>query len=95
MRQALFFAAVASVFAASNDPVKLDSGQIAGVALDVFREEPLPKGHPFWTHPKVWISPHVASVTQPSTAVQGILESMRRFEGGLPLQNVVNWAEGY
>jgi hypothetical protein len=37
----------------------------------------------------------VASVTQPSTAVQGILESMRRFEAGVPLQNVVNWAEGY
>jgi len=73
----------------------LDSGQIAGVALDVFREEPLPKGHPFWTHPKAWISPHVASVTQPSTAVQVILESMRRFEAGVPLQNVVNWAEGY
>jgi glyoxylate/hydroxypyruvate reductase A len=73
----------------------LDSGQIAGAALDVFREEPLPKDHPFWTHPKVWISPHVASVTQPSTAVQGILESMRRFEAGLPLQNVVNWKEGY
>jgi glyoxylate/hydroxypyruvate reductase A len=73
----------------------LDSGQLAGAALDVFREEPLPKGHPFWAHPKVWISPHVASVTQPATAVQGILESIRRFEAGLPLQNVVNWAEGY
>jgi glyoxylate/hydroxypyruvate reductase A len=73
----------------------LDSGQIAGAALDVFREEPLPKNHPFWAHPKVWISPHVASLTQPSTAVRGILESMRRFEAGLPLENVVNWAEGY
>ena len=73
----------------------LASGQIAGAALDVFREEPLPKGHPFWTHPRVWISPHVASVTQPATAVRGILESIRRVEAGLPLQHVVDWAEGY
>lgn len=73
----------------------LDSGQIASAALDVFREEPLPKGHPFWAHPKVWISPHVASVTQPSTAAKGVLESIRRVKAGLPLQHVVDWEEGY
>ncbi len=73
----------------------LDSGQIAGAALDVFREEPLPKGHPFWAHPKVWISPHVASVTQSSTAAKGVLEAIRRVKAGLPLQNVVDWKEGY
>ncbi|MCI0429301.1 MAG: glyoxylate/hydroxypyruvate reductase A [Rhodospirillales bacterium] len=73
----------------------LDSGQLAGAALDVFREEPLPKGHPFWTHPKVWISPHVESVTQPSTAAKGVLDSIRRFKVGLPLEHVVDWAEGY
>lgn len=73
----------------------LDSGQIAGAALDVFRKEPLPKGHPFWSHPKVWISPHAASVTQPSTAAKGVLESIRRVKAGLPLQHVVDWEEGY
>ncbi len=73
----------------------LDSGQIAGAALDVFREEPLAKAHPFWTHPKVWISPHLASVTQPSTAVEGVLEGIRRVKAGLPLENVVDWSEGY
>jgi glyoxylate/hydroxypyruvate reductase len=73
----------------------LDEGQLAGAALDVFREEPLPAGHPFWTHPKVWISPHVASVTQPSTAATGIIEGMARAKAGQPLEHVVDWSEGY
>ena len=75
--------------------VALDEGRIAGAALDVFREEPLPAGHPFWTHPKVWISPHVASITQPSTAAIGVVEGIRRFRAGLPLDHVVDWSEGY
>jgi glyoxylate/hydroxypyruvate reductase A len=73
----------------------LESGRLAGAALDVFREEPLPQGHPFWKHPKIWISPHVASVTQPSTAAKGVLEGIARFRAGLPLENVVDWSEGY
>lgn len=73
----------------------LDSGQLAGAALDVFREEPLPRDHPFWSHPKIWISPHVASVTQPSTAARGVLEGIGRVRAGLPLENVVDWSEGY
>jgi glyoxylate/hydroxypyruvate reductase len=73
----------------------LDSGQLAGAALDVFREEPLPAGHPFWKHPKIWVSPHVASVTQPSTAAKGVLDGIARLRAGLPLENVVDWAEGY
>ena len=73
----------------------LNSGQLAGAALDVFREEPLPAGHPFWKHPKIWISPHVASVTQPSTAAKGVLDAIARIRAGLPLENVVDWSEGY
>ena len=73
----------------------LESGQLAGAALDVFREEPLPAGHPFWKHPKIWISPHVASVTQPSTAAKGVLDGIARLRAGLPLENVVDWSEGY
>ena len=61
----------------------------------MFREEPLPAGHPFWTHPKIWISPHVASVTQPSTAAKGVLDGIARLRAGLPLENVVDWSEGY
>ena len=73
----------------------LESGQLAGAALDVFREEPLPARHPFWKHPKIWISPHVASVTQPSTAAKGVLDGIARIRAGLPLENVVDWSEGY
>ena len=73
----------------------LDSGQLAGATLDVFREEPLPKDHPFWAHPKIWISPHVASVTQPATAAKGVLDGIARIRSGLPPENVVDWAEGY
>ena len=50
----------------------LDSGHLAYCVLDVFREEPLPRDHRFWTHPKVRVSPHIASVTNPETAAQVI-----------------------
>src|SRR4029079_17553616 len=41
----------------------LDSGQLSGAVLDVFREEPLPKGHPFWSHPRIIVTPHIAAET--------------------------------
>ena len=42
----------------------LDSGQVSGATLDVFQEEPLPADHPFWTHPRVTVTPHIAAITQ-------------------------------
>ena len=73
----------------------LDSGQLAGAALDVFQREPLPADHPFWSHPKVTISPHIASVTQPRSAAREVVANIRRVEaGGVPL-NMVDVQAGY
>jgi len=73
----------------------LASGQISTAVLDVFREEPLPAGHPFWRHPRVIVTPHVAAFTNPTTAAPIILDNIRRFEDGRPLLNQVDLARGY
>lgn len=75
----------------------LDSGHLRGAGLDVFRREPLPAGHPFYTHPKVLITPHVSATTrrfwERETAL--IADNLRRFAEGLPLSNLVDGEAGY
>ena len=73
----------------------LASGQLSAAVLDVFREEPLRAGHPFWRHPRIVMTPHVAAATHPPTAAPIILDNIRRFEEGRPLLNRVNPARGY
>ena len=73
----------------------LDSGQIGGASLDVFHEEPLPEDHPFWSHPRVVLTPHAAAQTLPETAADSILAGMRKALAGEPLDNVVDQARGY
>lgn len=73
----------------------LDSGHLAGAALDVFRQEPLPADHPFWSHPGVRISPHVAAPTHARTAAAVLAASIRAWERGEPLANLVDRARGY
>jgi glyoxylate/hydroxypyruvate reductase A len=73
----------------------LDDGVLGGAALDVFREEPLPPDHVFWTHPAILLSPHVAAQTHPRTAVAAMAQSVRRHERGEPLLHVVDLARGY
>ncbi len=73
----------------------LDSGHIAGAALDVFHKEPLPPDHPFWSHPKVTVTPHIASLTNPETGARAIADNIARCESGKPLQNVVDFSRGY
>ena len=73
----------------------LDAGQLSAAALDVFRQEPLPPDHPFWTHPGVLVSPHVAAPTHARTAVAVMAETIRRHERGEPLANLVDRARGY
>src|SRR6516165_4561168 len=73
----------------------LASGQISGAVLDVFHDEPLPADHPFWHHPRVVVTPHVAAFTNPATAAPIILDNIRRFEAGHPLLNQVDPARGY
>ena len=73
----------------------LNSGQIATATLDVMREEPLPPDHPFWTHPNVLITPHIASVTRPKTAAATIIAQVERFETGQPFLHTVQRERGY
>ena len=62
----------------------LDSGQLAGATLDVFRDEPLPRDNPLWRHPKVLITPHVASYSA-RAAAEGVADNIRRARAGEPL----------
>ena len=79
-----------------DDLVKaLDSGHLAGATLDVFREEPLPLASPLWTHPKVLVTPHVASYSLPATAAEGVAANIRRVLAGEPLLHQVDRARGY
>jgi glyoxylate/hydroxypyruvate reductase A len=73
----------------------LDAGHVAHATLDVFRTEPLPQEHPYWAHPKVTVTPHIASETRPETAAQVICENIRRGESGEPLLHLVDRALGY
>ncbi|MBM3539199.1 MAG: glyoxylate/hydroxypyruvate reductase A [Alphaproteobacteria bacterium] len=73
----------------------LDSGHIAGATLDVFQPEPLPPEHPYWRHPKVTLTPHIASLTNPDTAVLPIAENLRRLSAGQPLLHLVDRESGY
>ncbi len=73
----------------------LDSGQVAGATLDVFRTEPLPAGHPFWTHPRITITPHTSARTLRSESVAQIVAKMQAMERGEPVAGVVDLVRGY
>lgn len=73
----------------------LDAGHIAGATLDVFRTEPLPGDHPYWDHPRVTVTPHIAAHTRPATAARVVTENIRRSEAGEPLLHQVNMGRGY
>lgn len=73
----------------------IDEGHIAAAALDVFRREPLPDDHPFWSHPRIRVTPHIAGNTRPSTAAPVILDNMRRIESGEGPRHVVDPKRGY
>lgn len=73
----------------------LAEGYLSGACLDVFHEEPLPPGHPFWSHPQIRVTPHVASMTDLQAAAEHIVEDYRRLEAGGSLQHPVNKERGY
>lgn len=73
----------------------LDSGHLSAAILDVTDPEPLPAGHPLWRHPKVTITPHVASVTQAGTAARAVIDNVTRHRAGQPMIGLVDRARGY
>jgi glyoxylate/hydroxypyruvate reductase len=73
----------------------LEVGHLSGALLDVFRVEPLPQDHVFWTLPKIQITPHVASLTNVASATTQIAENYKNFKSGKVLQHVVSIEKGY
>lgn len=73
----------------------IDSGHLAGAALDVFRQEPLPAGHPFWRHPKITITPHTAARTLRDESVAQIASKIARLERGESIAGIVDPSKGY
>lgn len=71
------------------------SGHIAGATLDVFRNEPLPAPHPFWSEPRITITPHVAAATLPHESVLQIAEKISHLECGAPVADLVDRTRGY
>ena len=73
----------------------LDNEHLAGATLDVFRDEPLPREHRFWHHPRVTLTPHVSAVTLVEESVAQIAAKIRCLEAGLPITGVVGRERGY
>jgi glyoxylate/hydroxypyruvate reductase A len=68
---------------------------VGHATLDVFRVEPLPKDHPYWTHARVTVTPHIAADTRTTSAAAVIAENIRRGEAGEPFLHLVDRARGY
>lgn len=75
--------------------VALDNGQISSATLDVFATEPLPVDHPFWDHPRIYITPHNAADSEPDSVASQIVENYRRIKAGQAMLNLVNRGQGY
>ena len=73
----------------------IDQGQLAGAALDVFNQEPLPSDSPLWDHPAVTITPHVASITLPVTSARHVAENIQRHQDGKQLTHLADLSRGY
>jgi len=73
----------------------LDQGRLGGAVLDAFVEEPLPATHPYWTHPKVIVTPHCASWNILEIAVAHQAENIKRVRRGEPPRPLVDRARGY
>ncbi|MCB2100149.1 MAG: glyoxylate/hydroxypyruvate reductase A [Rhodobacterales bacterium] len=73
----------------------LDGGQLSRAVLDVFQVEPLPAGHPFWTHPRVTVTPHNASPSIPESSAPGLAANIRRVLAGRMPEDLVDRVRGY
>ena len=73
----------------------LDEGHLAGAALDVFRTEPLPQGHPFWGHPRITVTPHTSARTLRDETVAQIAGKVAALQRGEPIAGVVDLERGY
>jgi glyoxylate/hydroxypyruvate reductase A len=73
----------------------LASGQIEHAILDVLNDEPPSQDHPYWQHPRIWLTPHIGAMTSPATAFDGLLANIRRHQNGEAMHGAVARNEGY
>lgn len=73
----------------------LDTGKLAAAMLDVTDPEPLPPGHPFYSHPAIFLTPHTAGVTRIDSAVYTLIDNLRGDMAALPLAGEVDRERGY
>jgi glyoxylate/hydroxypyruvate reductase A len=73
----------------------LDAGELHAATLDVFAVEPLPKGSPLWSHPKITVTPHCAADSEPEVICASFARQIDRHQRGLPLENLVDRSRGY
>jgi phosphoglycerate dehydrogenase-like enzyme len=73
----------------------LENGNIAGAVLDVFKQEPLPEGHPFWETPNLWITFHTSAPSFPADITRVFVENYHRFINGEELAYRVDFSRGY
>ena len=73
----------------------LDDGHLSGAVIDVTDPEPLPPGHAFWSHPRIMLTPHVASMTRADSSARALIANVRRYEAGAPMDGEVMRDRGY
>lgn len=73
----------------------LEDGQLSTAMLDVLQKEPPRSDHPFWHHPRILLTPHVAATTQMDSGCDVLLENVRRHQAGLPMRGEVDLGAGY
>jgi glyoxylate/hydroxypyruvate reductase A len=73
----------------------LDSGHLSGATLDVFRTEPLPAGHVFWTHPKITLTPHTSARTLREESAAQIAGKIKALAKGQTISGLVDRHTGY
>ena len=73
----------------------LETGLLKAASLDVFETEPLPDTHPLWSHPNVYLTPHVAAESSPGAINDYILQQIETYENGGAFENLVDAARGY
>jgi len=73
----------------------LDNGRLSGAVIDVLNQEPPDPGHPFWRHPRILLTPHVAAMTHPQSAGRALLANIRRHQAGESMVGLVERRRGY
>ena len=73
----------------------VESGHLCGAMLDVFRNEPLPAGHPFWRQPKIQVTPHISAQTRRDESIAQIAGKIMALERGEPIAGMVDLTRGY